>query len=155
MADIVQETCMTAWREFGRFERGTNFRAWMFQILVNTVFSLNKRARRRREIPLEEAAGDLHTVLEREEAWSHVLERPDTLMDLLDDRLVRSLGQLGSDERQCFLLRLLPGFAYKEIAAMLNIPLGTAMSHVHRARMKLRENLASLALERGLIKEAL
>ena len=155
VADVVQETCMTAWREFGRFERETNFRAWMFQILVNTIFRLNKQARRRREISLEDAGGELQTVLEREEAWSQLLESPDKLMDLLDDRLIRALGQLDPGERQCFLLRLLQGFAYKEIAAMLSIPLGTVMSRVHRARMKLRENLASLAVERGFIKEAM
>lgn len=155
VADVVQETFMTGWREFKRFQLGTNFRAWMFQILVNTVFRFNKRTDRRREVSLEETQCDLHAALEREGAWSELLERPDMLMQLLDERLVHSLERLGTDERQCFLLRLLEGFSYKEIASMLSIPLGTVMSHVHRARMKLREELAALAVEHGFIKEAL
>ncbi len=152
--DVVQEAFMTGWREFKRFEPGTNFRAWMFQILVNTIFRLNKRTGRQREVAMEEAHCDLYAAIERESAWTGLLEQPDMLMQLLDERLVRSLERLGPDERQCFLLRLLEGFSYKEIAAMLSIPLGTVMSHVHRARMKLREELAALAVEHGLIKEA-
>lgn len=154
VADVVQEAFMTAWRDFKRFQPGTNFRAWMFQILVYTIFNVNRRANRRREVSLEDTQCDLHAALEREGAWSELLERPDMLMQLLDERLVHSLERLGPDERQCFLLRLLEGFSYKEIASMLSIPLGTVMSHVHRARMKLREELAALAVEHGLIKEA-
>lgn len=154
VADVIQEALMTGWREFRRFELGTNFRAWMFQILVNTVFRFNKRTKRQREVPLEDAPTDVLATLEREEAWSTLLDRPDMLVQLLDERLVHSLKRLGNDERQCFLLRLLEGFAYKEIASMINIPLGTVMSHVHRARIKLREDLAALAVEQGLIGEA-
>ena len=152
-ADIVQEAAMTAWRQFHRFEQGTNFRAWAFQILVHTVFTFNKRVRRHREVTLDETMDDLHATLEREEAWSVLLDDPDKLTQLLDERLAHALSRLGLDERQCFLLRLLEGFHYKEIGAMLQIPLGTVMSHVHRARKKLREELAALAVERGLIKE--
>lgn len=153
-ADVVQETLMAGWRGFGRFEPGTNFRAWMFKILVNTIYRLNKRSVRRREVALEDNTMDANAVLEREDAWSQLLENPDMLTQLLDERLVRSLDRLGDHERQCLLLRLLQGFAYKEIAAVLDIPLGTVMSHVHRARLKLREELASLAVEHGLIEEA-
>ena len=153
-ADVVQEALMAGWRGFGRFEPGTNFRAWMFRILVNTIYRFNKKSTRRREVALEDKTMDANAVLEREDAWSQLLENPDMLTQLLDERLVRSLDRLGDDERQCLLLRLLQGFAYKEIAAMLNIPLGTVMSHVHRARLKLRKELASLAVEHGLFEEA-
>lgn len=153
VGDVIQEAFMTGWREFGRYQSGTNFRAWMFQILVNTIFRLNKRERRSREIPLEEEQCDLHVTFEREEAWSELLRRPDMLNQLLDERLVHSLERLGPDEHQCFLLRTLEDFSYKEIANMLSIPLGTVMSHVHRARIKLREELASLAVEQGFVKE--
>lgn len=153
VGDVIQEAFLTGWREFGRYQSGTNFRAWMFQILVNTIFRLNKRERRNREIPLEDEQCDLHATLEREEAWSELLDRPDMLIQLLDERLVHSLERLGPDEHQCFLLRIIQNFSYKEIASMLSIPLGTVMSHVHRARMKLREELAALAVEHGFIKE--
>ncbi len=153
-ADVVQEAFMTGWREFGRFELGTNFRAWMFRILINMVYRSNKRTARRREVDLTEKVADVYATLEREEAWSCLLDRPETLTDLLDERLARSLGLLGPNERQCLLLRLLEGFTYKEIAHLLGIPIGTVMSYVHRARIRLREELAALAVERGLIKES-
>lgn len=152
--DIIQEAAMTAWRKFESFEAGTNFRAWIFQIVVNTTFSFNKRVQRQREISLGETEVDPSDTFERENAWSEVLDRPDMLAGLIDGRIVRSLDRLNDAERQCFLLKLLEEFGYKEIAAMLAIPVGTVMSHVHRARMKLREDLAALAVERGLVRES-
>lgn len=153
VADIVQEAVMTAWREFARFRPGTNFKAWMFKILINTLYRLNKRVARRREATLDETHMDLHATLEREDTWAGLLENPDRLRQLLDERLVHALDRLGHDERQSLLLRLLEGFSYKEIAATLEIPLGTVMSHVHRARAKLREQLSTLAVEQGLTRE--
>lgn len=153
VGDIVQEAVMTAWREFGRFQPDTNFKAWMFKILINTLYRLNKRVARRRETVLDETQIDFHETMEREDTWASILENPDRLRQLLDDRLVHALDRLGADERECLLLRLLEGFSYKEIASTLEIPLGTAMSHVHRARGKLREQLSALAIEEGLIRE--
>lgn len=154
VADVVQEAILVAWREFHRFEIGTNFRAWVFQILLNTVYRFNKRIKRKREVGIDDPSLDPFAGLEREEAWSSLLHKPEALRELLDQRLVQALDRLGGDERQCLLLRLLEGFSYKEISALLSIPIGTAMSHVHRARMKLREELAALAVEEGLIREA-
>ena len=152
--DILQEATMTGWRELGRFQLGTNFRAWMFRILVNTVYRFNKRSYRKREVAFEEGKEDVFVSLEREDAWSVLLDHPDKLSELLDERLAASIDRLRPNERQCLLLRLLEGFSYKEISAMLSIPVGTVMSHVHRSRMRMREELASLAVEQGLIKEA-
>lgn len=151
VADIVQEAVMTAWREFGRFEQETNFKAWMFKILINTIYRLNKRVVRQRTATLDESSPDLSMTLERENTWASLLESPERVMQLLDERLVQALDRLGADERQCLLLRILEGFSYKEIASMMDIPLGTVMSHVHRARAKLRERLSTLAIEYGLI----
>lgn len=147
--DIVQEAVMTAWREFDRFQRGTDFRAWMFRVLVNTVYSQNKRVNRERQNRAAFANEDFQHVMQKESAWTSVLEDPEDVVQQLDDRLVQALTLLGGDERQCFLLRALEGFSYKEISAMLDIPMGTVMSHVHRSRMKLRERLAELAVENG------
>jgi len=152
--DIVQEAVMTAWREFDRYEANTNFKAWMFRILINSIYRLNKRVARHAGPQLDDVHQDLHVTMEREEAWSALLDGPEQLREMLDDRLVAALDRLGDDERQCLLLRLLEGFSYKEISAMLGMPMGTAMSHVHRARLKLREELASLAIEHGLLRES-
>ncbi|MCB9858487.1 MAG: sigma-70 family RNA polymerase sigma factor [Phycisphaerales bacterium] len=152
--DIVQEAVMTAWREFDRYEPNTNFKAWMFRILINSIYRLNKRVARQSGPQLDDVHHDLHSTMEREEAWSSLLDGPERLRELLDDRLVAALDRLGEDERQCLLLRLLEGFSYKDISVMLDIPMGTAMSHVHRARLKLREDLAGLAVEHGLLRES-
>jgi RNA polymerase sigma-70 factor (ECF subfamily) len=148
VADVLQETAMTAWREYPRFQAGTNFRAWVFRIMVNTVFTFNKRAGRERTVSDLDATSNVEAALEHESEWALILEEPSRLREVLDERLVQALDDLGPNERQCFLLCLLQGFSYKEITGMLDLPLGTVMSHVHRARMKLRERLACLAIER-------
>ncbi len=150
--DILQEAILTAWREFPRFEPSTNFRAWLFRILTNTIYRLNKKVGR--EVSIEENHLDPRETMEREDTWGWLLEDPDQLMQLLDDRLIEALKRLGTDERQCLLLRSLEEFSYKEIAEMLAISLGTVMSHIHRGRIKLRESLTGLALEQGYLKRA-
>jgi len=152
-ADALQEAVLTAWKTFYRYEPGTNFRAWIFQILVFTIYRFNKQSLRHRSIALEDIGEDFQTTMDQEETWSFLLDHPDKLKQLLDDRLVAALEQLGDDERQCLLLRLLEDFSYKEIASMMSIPLGTAMSHVYRARKKLRQTLAALGMEQRRAKE--
>lgn len=152
--DALQEVVLTAWREYPRFVPGTNFRAWVFRILVNTVFNFNKRGARERAVADETAMLDVEAVLEHESEWRVLLEDPDRMRELLDERLAQALDALGETERQCFLLCLFQGFSYKEVSAMLALPLGTVMSHIHRARMKLRQRLAGLAVERRYVSEA-
>lgn len=151
--DIVQDAVMTAWREFHRFELGTDFRAWVFRIVVNTVYTFNKRTARDRRLTSPAETEDVVAVLERETTWASILENPERIRESLDERLADAIEELSIDEKQCLLLRLLEGFSYKEIAAFLDMPMGTVMSHVHRARMKLRERLADLGVERRLIGE--
>lgn len=152
-ADIVQHAVMTAWREFYKFQKGSYFRAWVFRILINTIFSFNKKTHRDRKkktsLPMEHLDG----VLERESAWAGILQDPEKILESLDERLVHAIAELSRDEQHCLLLKLLEGFTYKEIAAYLTMPMGTVMSHVHRARLKLREQLADLALEQRLVRE--
>ena len=153
-ADVVQESVMTAWRGLATFERGTNFRAWMFRILVNTIYNFNRRTARRKEFTVADSTMEAFAELEREDAWAKLLDRPEVLADMLDERLVNALERLNSNEKRCFLLHQMQGFTYKEIATVLGMPLGTVMSHMHRARKNLRERLASLAVEHGLLKGA-
>ncbi len=152
--DILQEAVMTAWREFHRFEAGTNFKAWMFRILINSIYRLNKKVARQGGPQLDGVHEEQHSDVDRASDWFSILQSPEKLNDLLDERLVQALDKLGTDERQCLLLRLLEDFSYKDIAAMMDIPVGTAMSHVHRGRIKLRDELAALAVEHGLLKES-
>lgn len=149
--DIVQEAVMTAWREFHRFELGTDFRAWIFRILINTVYSFNKKSNRARKLSSNVPVEDVDAVMERENAWASVLQSPEKVFDSLDERLVSALQALSIDEKQCLLLRILEGLSYKEIATLLEMPMGTVMSHVHRARLKLRERLTDMAVELNLV----
>ncbi|NOX57887.1 MAG: sigma-70 family RNA polymerase sigma factor [Planctomycetes bacterium] len=150
-SDVLQEAVMTAWRQFDRFEQGTNFKAWMFKILLNTVYRLNRKTHRARAASIDEGALEAAGYVEKEEAWASILLDPERVKQSLDDRLVSALESLAESERHCFLLRLLEDFSYREISEQLELPLGTVMSHVYRARMKLRERLASMAIEEGLI----
>ncbi len=151
--DTVQDAVMTAWRDFDRFESGTNFRAWMFRVMVHAVYRANQRVRRRREQALENVHEHAAESDSASAAWLELLRDPDRLSDLLDQRLARALAGLSDVERQCLLLRLLEDYTYKEIASLLEIPMGTVMSHVHRARLRLREALAALAGEPGRVVE--
>ena len=151
--DIVQQAVMTAWREFHRFKRGTNFRAWVFRILMNTIFSFNKKTGRDRKHHSPLQIEGLDGVWVRESAWASVLEDPARVLESLDDRLAGAIGELRIEERQCLLLRLVEGLSYKQISSLLSMPLGSVMSHVYRARLKLREELADLAVELNLVKD--
>lgn len=153
--DMVQEAVMIAWREFERFAQGTDFRAWLFRILTNTIYSFNKKTGRESKLNSGLAVEDVDMVLQREDAWASILEDPQRVIDALDARLVHAVETLSVEETQCLMLRSLEGFTYKEIAALLDMPMGTVMSHVHRARLKLRERLADMALEQRLSRESL
>ena len=119
-----------------------------------TIFSFNKKTGRESKHGSGVAVEDLDTMLEREEAWASILDHPQRILESLDARLVDALETLSVDEKQCLMLRTLEGFTYKEIAALLEMPMGTVMSHVHRARLKLREKLSELAVEQRLIGRA-
>lgn len=151
-ADVVQEAVMTAWSQFDRFQAGSNFRAWMFKIVLNTLYRVNRKTNRAREVRGDTETFDARGVLDDASAWASVLDDPERLREALDERLVAALDALGDTERHCLLLRLLEDFSYKEIAEQLDLPIGTVMSHVFRARMKLRERLAALAPRGGLVK---
>ena len=152
VSDVLQEAVMIAWRQFHKFEQGTNFRAWMYKIVLNTLYRINRKTSRTREVKFDPDIFDAEDVIAKETAWASILDDPERVMQALDDRVVTALNSLAPVERQCFLLRLLEDFSYKEIAEQLDLPLGTVMSHVYRARMKLRERLATLAMEEGLVK---
>jgi RNA polymerase sigma-70 factor (ECF subfamily) len=143
--DAVQEAVLVAWSQFDKFAQGTNFRAWMFRILLHTLYRLNRkfgRGRRGESVDGEALAAP-------PPGWASILENPQRVFEDLDERLTGAIAELGDTERQCLLLRLLEDFSYREIADMLDLPVGTVMSHVYRARLKLRAKLTDLAAEEG------
>jgi len=131
--DLVQETYMKALKGFNSFQQGTNFRAWMFRILRNTF--LTSRSGLKQSAPLEE----------EEAALPAVEETPESLLLARVDReqIESALEQLPAHHREVILLCDVEEMSYQEIAETLNVPVGTVMSRLSRARRNMRELLAS------------
>lgn len=136
--DVVQETFAQALQSFHRFEPGTNARAWLFAIMRH-VRANRLRASRRAAIVMGDSEG-IERIPALEETPQHVTER-----DVLD-----ALAQLPPGFQEIVLLCDVEELSYKEIARVLDIPMGTVMSRLHRARRLLRTALAPYAAERGL-----
>ena len=150
--DLVQETYLRAYRGFGNFSDGTNLRAWLFRILTNTYINRYRAKQRRpQETELAEVE-DLY--LYKRISGIDVASRSaeDTLFDLFtDDEVKAALEDLPESFRLPVLLADVEGFSYKEIAEMLEIPVGTVMSRLHRGRKAMHKALIDFASERGLL----
>lgn len=147
--DALQEALVTAYRKFHTFSLGTDFRAWVFRILVNTIRNFNARWHRSPEVAPPGGDLDLIGALERETAYDSILEAPDRFFEGVSDPVKDAIGDLRERERMAFLLRAVEGFSYREISQFLDVPAGTVMSDIFRARAKLREVLAEHARETG------
>ncbi len=147
--DCLQDAVMTAYRKFDVFTPGTSFRAWVFRILINVILNSNSQTRRAlsRRGGLEDL--DLVAALEREQAYENILENVDDYLDRVPDAVKRAVKSLPAHERMVFLLRAVEGFSYRDIATFLEIPMGTVMSHLFRARTRLRETLADHVRDTG------
>jgi RNA polymerase sigma-70 factor (ECF subfamily) len=151
--DLLQETYLRAYRGFGGFEQGTNLKAWLYRILTNTYIN-QYRAKKRRfdETELDEAEDlYLYRRLGGLEAVTAGRSAEDELMDWFTDAEVKTaIENLPEQFRMAVLLADVEGFAYKEIAEILDIPIGTVMSRLHRGRKSLQKQLFEFAASRGL-----
>lgn len=145
--DIVQEAALVALEKLDQFQPGTSFTAWMAQMVRFVALNENRRHHRRSHAPLESVDGDQAT-LAAPHASDHASARLGPRGELpveqsmFDDRVLAALQGVQDIARACLLLRTVEGLDYREIAQLLEIPEGTAMSHVHRARHYLRDRLA-------------
>jgi len=146
--DAVQEALLKAWADFQVFREGASFGAWVLGYLVNTIRNRNRRLRRQLEVPLSEEIEDPEAALSREMAYEEFFERPESVLDAVEDRLAGAILELSPAERLVLLLRAVGELSYREIAAALNMPEGTAMSHLSRARKRLRAALSAAAGEK-------
>ncbi len=151
--DLVQDTYLRAYRGFGGFSEGTNLRAWLFRILTNAYIN-TYRAKQRR--PVESDLADvedmyLYRRLGTLDALLASRSAEDQLFDLLtDDEVKHALEDLPENFRLAVLLADVEGFSYKEIAEILDIPIGTVMSRLHRGRKAMQKALFEYAHARGL-----
>lgn len=149
--DLVQETYLRAYRGYSNFTEGTNLRAWLFRILTNTfINSYRAKQRRVQETELDDVE-DLY--LYKRISGIDVASRSaeDTLFELFtDDEVKAALEALPESFRMPVLLADVEDFSYKEIAEMLDIPIGTVMSRLHRGRKALQKSLHTFGVERRL-----
>jgi RNA polymerase sigma-70 factor (ECF subfamily) len=150
--DLVQETFLRAYRGFASFQEGTNLRAWLYRILTNSF--INTYRKKQREPVTVEGPDDVDEwyLFDRlgsrnvqTSAESEVLDR------IPDEDVKKALEALPEGFRMAVLLADVEGFSYKEIAEIMDVPIGTVMSRLHRGRRALEKGLYDVAEERGLI----
>ena len=142
--DLVQETYLRAYRSYGTFRPGTNLRAWLFRILTNAHINRYRASTRRPEETGLDAIED-HTLHQRSAAgdprWRSAED--ELIEQLSESELVAAVERLSPAYRDAVLLADVGGFAYKEIAEILDVPIGTVMSRLHRGRRSLRDELSA------------
>lgn len=152
--DLVQETYLKGYRSFHTFTEGTNLRAWLFRIMTNTYINAYRAKQRRpNETDLGEVE-DLYLYRNLGALQDAGIGRSaeESLMEMLaDDEVKQALEDLPDNFRLPVILADVEGFSYKEIAEMLDIPIGTVMSRLHRGRKAMRKALHDYALARGLV----
>jgi len=152
--DLVQEAMLRGFRSFHTFTEGTNLRAWLFRILTN-VYINSYRAKQRR--PDETDLGEvedlyLYRRIGSFETAAASLSAEEQFLDLFtDDEVKAALEDLPDNFRLPVLLADVEGFAYREIADILEIPVGTVMSRLHRGRKAMQHALYWFAVDRGLV----
>jgi RNA polymerase sigma-70 factor (ECF subfamily) len=151
--DLVQEACLRAFRSFHRFAPGTNCRAWLFTILRNAF--LNRVRNEGREM-LEGQSTLVDAALENAVEPSAARDNPEEefLQTVLHGDVDRALRALPLFFREAVILADLEGLTYRELAEVLNCPIGTVMSRLSRGRRLLRESLGRFAREHGYVRES-
>jgi RNA polymerase sigma-70 factor (ECF subfamily) len=152
--DLVQEAMLRAYRFWDSFERDSNCKAWLFKILTNTFINDYQKKKRSREVlnaaVSEQRATDGVLVHERSAAQR---DPEDILLDrTLSDDVARALDALPDDFRLAVVLCDVEGFSYREIAEIMECPVGTVMSRLYRGRRLLRRALYDFAVTRGIVK---
>lgn len=151
--DLVQETCLKAFRSFSQFEVGTNCKAWLFRILTNTFINKYRRKVKEKEI----LDNEFRNVSGKEgDATEHFgkghTPESDFADRFLSDEVLKALEKVPVDFRMVVVLSDIYGYSYKEIAKRVDIPIGTVMSRLFRGRRLLQEQLFDYAVREGVIK---
>ncbi|HEV3475650.1 MAG TPA: sigma-70 family RNA polymerase sigma factor [Actinomycetota bacterium] len=150
--DLLQETYLRAYRGFASFEEGTNLRAWLYRILMNAFINIYRKRQREPQTVSDDDVEDwyLYDRLGGREAEPSA--EATVLEAIPDEDVQEALASLPDNFRLAVLLADVEGFSYKEIADILDVPIGTVMSRLHRGRRALERRLWDVVRERGLVK---
>ena len=152
--DLVQEAALLAYRAFDSFESGTNFRAWFLKILTNCYYSKRRREKRRPVTSDLDDTPDLY-IYARSGQAGFPTQGPDPASALLDtlgtERIVKAINLLPEEYRVVSALYFVEDLSYEEIAGVLDCPIGTVRSRLHRGRKMLQKSLWQVAVEDGIV----
>jgi RNA polymerase sigma-70 factor (ECF subfamily) len=146
--DLVQDTYLKAYRFIESFQKGTNAKAWLFRILKNSFINdYRKKSKEPSKVDYQE----VETYYNSEEVDRQITPdlRVESLKDMIGDEISNALNALDVDFRTVIILSDLEEFKYEEMAKILDIPIGTVRSRLHRARNLLKEKLSEYAKSMG------
>ena len=153
--DLIQDTALKAFRYFHKFDRGSNFRAWIYRILTNNFINFYRKNQKQ---PTQIEIENVSFKLEQEGAgfWNRLNDRNNGFDydDLFDDEINAAIDKLPEEYKIVLLLADVEGLSYKEISEVIAHPLGTVMSRLHRGRKMLQRSLRRYAEENGYKVEA-
>ena len=150
--DLVQDSIVKAYRFFSSYEKGTNAKAWLFRILKNSyINNYRKKSKQPNQVDYDEVATFYESIRAERTDTSDLEDQ--MYRELMDDDISNALEELPEDFRTVVLLCDVEGFTYEEIANMLDVPIGTIRSRLHRGRNLLKSQLAEYAEQRGFREE--
>jgi RNA polymerase sigma-70 factor, ECF subfamily len=151
--DLVQETYLRAFRGFHQFQEGTNLKAWLYRILMNTFINSYRKKQRQPQTVSDEEVADWYLYSKMSESGLEPSAETEVIESLPDEDVQEALSSIPEQFRIAVLLADVEGFSYKEIAEITGVPIGTVMSRLHRGRKALEKRLWDVVRERGLVRD--
>ena len=151
--DLVQETYLRAFRGFHQFQEGTNIKAWLYRILMNTFINSYRKKQRQPQTVSDDEVADWYLYSKMSESGLEPSAEAEVIESLPDEDVQDALSSIPEQFRIAVLLADVEGFSYKEIAEITGVPIGTVMSRLHRGRKALEKRLWDVVRERGLVRD--
>lgn len=152
--DLVQDTLVRAYRFQHQFEAGTNLKAWLLRILTNTFINHYRRSARERKVLDQEEGSPVGDGVMSRAAMRGLMDASTVAQEgLLREEIAAALDDLPDDYRAMIVLADVEELSYKEIAETVNVPIGTVMSRLHRARKLMQKRLITQAIQMGIVRE--